>query len=110
MPGFMFPLLLIAAFIAVMLGVVVITSYFWLRYMDNTLRKCPQCEARGAGEIQETVALDSSSAVDFKRKPHRLVVTKHFEDHYACNQCGHTWSHTFRETEVKRHKVPVRQP
>lgn len=109
MPEFVFPLLLIAIFIGIMFGVTTLTSYFWLRHMDNTVRRCPQCEAKGAGEITETVELDSSSEVDFKRKPPRLIVTKHFEDHYECNQCGHSWTRTFRETEVRRHKVPYKQ-
>lgn len=109
MPQFMYPLLLIAVFMGFLLVSVGLSIYLWLRHLDKTFRTCPECTIRGAGEIKEVVEIERSSEIDYNRDWPRLIVTKHFEDHYACNSCGHTWTRRFHETEVKRYRAPAKE-
>ncbi|MCA9996400.1 MAG: hypothetical protein KDE56_11665 [Anaerolineales bacterium] len=104
MPQYMYPLLLIVVFVGLLLVSVAVSIYLWLRHLDKVFRTCPACTVRGAGEIKDVVEIERTSEVDYNRDFPRLIVTTHFEDHYACNSCGHAWTRTFHETEVKRYR------
>jgi hypothetical protein len=97
-----YPLLLIVIMLVLMAVVGIGTSMVWLRVMDGRLRKCPNCNQKGGGYITESETLDSRSHMDFKgREPMRITIEE-LNDHYKCEQCGHTWSITFQRTDRER--------
>jgi hypothetical protein len=110
------PDLLVYGFIvAVIIGLM---ALFWIAggyimffFIDRRLRACPGCKCKAAGTIIETGKEPISNAVDRKgRKPVRVKVEK-VTDHYQCEHCGHTWSHTFERTErTPIQGVPLEKP
>lgn len=74
-------------------------NYFWLKLMYRRIRACPECKAKGSGEIIDTQEVVLSNMVDYKlRKPVRIKETK-ITDHYQCEVCKHTWTRSFTEKE-----------
>ncbi len=79
-------------------------NYLWLQVMYRRIRTCPECEAKGAGEIVDTQEIVLANNVDYKgRKPVRLKETK-ITDHYQCETCQHTWERTF----TRKERLPIK--
>jgi DNA-directed RNA polymerase subunit RPC12/RpoP len=96
-------LLLVCGALGIVLVVTIVFSYLWLRYVDAEVRKCPQCQSKGAAEVLEYELVDSRNYVDsaaaqklprkFRRrvKPIRVEEKKYQVD-YKCKHCGHEWT------------------
>ena len=107
MADILYPLLIIVIILGAMFGVSTVSSYFWLRYLDGTFRKCPKCETRSAGLIIDSEDLGSKSEIDFSRTPPLKITTHQVEDTYECEKCKHIWKRTLTETKKKKHKVQI---
>lgn len=74
-------------------------NYFWLKLMYRRIRACPQCGAKGAGEVVDTEEIVIANNVDYRgRKPVRIKETK-VTDQFQCNVCQHTWTRSFIQKE-----------
>ena len=84
--------------ILVMLGGIALNA-LWLRIMYRRIRACPECAAKGAGEIIDTQEIVIANNVDHRgRKPVRIKETR-ITDTFQCKDCAHTWSRTFTRTD-----------
>ena len=86
-------------------GLVIFATTSWLfKVTDGRLRRCPNCERKGAGYITHTDTIESNSHMDFKGRTAVRVTNEAFEDHYECEHCGHTWMIPFSRTTREKRK------
>ena len=80
-------------------------NYIWLQVMYRRIQACPECGAKGAGEVTDTQEIVLANNVDYKgRKPVRLKETKVI-DQYQCEACQHTWERSFTRSE----RIPIKK-
>jgi transcription elongation factor Elf1 len=98
----LFPILPMCGLLLLVLFIGVAVNYFWLKFMYRRILACPECNAKGAGEVIDTQEVILSNKVDYKlRKPVRIKETK-ITDHYQCKVCGHSWTRSFTQKERVR--------
>ena len=105
------PVLPICGLLLLVLFLGIVVNYFWLKVMYRRIRACPECNAKGAGEIIDTQEVVLSNNVDYKlRKPVRVKEVK-ITDHYQCEACQYTWTRTFTQKErVRMDDINQTQP
>ena len=94
--------------ILVLLGGIALNALS-LKIMYRRIRACPECGAKGAGEIIDTQEFVIANNVDYRgRKPVRIKETK-ISDTLQCESCSHTWSRTFTRTDrIRMDKIENR--
>lgn len=98
--------LLVCGLLSIMFLVALGSSFLWLRHVDARYRQCPECEQKGTGYVVETMLVDTKSHLDFKGRSRTRVTVETHKDHYRCEQCGHMWTATFRQTSRAVMKTP----
>lgn len=99
------PILPVCGLLILVLFLGIVANYFWLQIMYRRIRACPECGAKGAGEIVDTDEIVLANNVDYKgRKPVRLKETK-ITDHFRCEACLHTWERSF----TRRERIPIKK-
>ena len=85
-----------------------VTSWLF-RMTDGRLRQCPSCKAKGAGYITQTETLETFTNTEYRRRVAHHVTHESLEDHYECEQCGHTWVIAFTRTTRERQSLQKRK-
>jgi hypothetical protein len=95
--------LICIVFIALMAGFIVLEVYVLFRLIERRLHRCPNCK-RIAGTIIETETIPRGTQLDRTGKELVRVKTERVIDHYQCERCQHTWTHSFERVE----RTPIR--
>jgi hypothetical protein len=93
-----YPAFLVCFFFGLIILVGTVFSYWWLVVFDKRMRTCARCGKVGGGQLAESFVVHLENYMDFKRTPPSRITVKTHEDHYECDQCGHTWTRTAKET------------
>ncbi len=90
-------------FCVLLLGVLALTvalsGYLLFRLVDRRLRRCPNCDRAAAGTIVESQVKTLGTFIDRSGNNPVRIKQEKVTDHYRCDHCAHTWTHSFERKE-----------